>query len=383
MKFRKSLAILLVSGIIMSGAVCFADGQNSDDGVGDLSKYKASDPSTESTTESNNIDTDSLSNMMDQMDSKYKTTEAATVDPNYLSQGGNHGGTSMTLNDFKNMVNENSDAFNNTDNDTMFNYMKNSLDKGEDVNLSDAFKSSTGLTIPDNFMYDLSSCGMDGTLDASSINLEYGKLLNNINSSYDTKIEDLSSCAMDASTLFTNTYGDLASKLQTDEATLPSDFSFKKISESAKKSMSEGYKDVTKDSNYNSIKDSVNTKNVFDKASKNLTMPDLLSTDDLNNLNSSYKSDLENNWNSKTSTSKKNNADEYNSNKNSLDASAADSNANINSQQQNIKDEQAKTKTTLEYHKNPGQKFKEELKNDTVDKFNNWKKNKNGNSIFL
>ena len=297
------LSIFLASSIMLSGSSVFAE--------------ETTETTTETTTEQS-IDTDNMSNMMEQMDESFGK-DITTYDTSDLSvSGGNHGGTTMTLSEFQTMMNDNSETMT-IDNDTVFNYMKNSLDVGEDISLSSAFSSSTGLEIPSNLMYDLSDCGLTGTVDASSINLQYADLTTNLSDTFNTASLDLSSKTVNATTLFENTYGDLASELQVEKATLPSDFNFSSLSAQNQSSINEAYNSAFSNSDYNSIKNKVSTSSVFEEASKGLTMPDLLDFDDLNNLTKDYKSELEADWSSTAADSRSDTWATYQNNLSKLD----------------------------------------------------------------
>lgn len=288
---RKLLSILLTSSIILSGIPVYADDTTEN-----------TESATETTTEQA-IDTESMQNNMNQLEESFGK-DVTTYDSSNLSvSGGNHGGTTMTLSEFQNMIKDNSESMT-IDNDTMFNYMKNSLDAGEDINLSYAFSNSTGLEIPSNFMYDLSDCGMSGTLDASNINLQYADLTNSLSEDYNTAALDLSQNTVDATTLFENTYGDLSNELQIEKASLPSDFNFSSLSEQNQNAINEAYNSAFSSSDYNSIKNKVSTSSVFEEASKGLTMPDLLDFETLSNLTEDYNADIEKEWSETASSGK-------------------------------------------------------------------------------
>ena len=208
---------------------------------------------------------------------------------------GKHGGITMTYDEFMTQVGDNKDAFQNIDNDTMFNMMKNSLDAGEDISLGEAFSMSEGLEIPSNFIYDLSETGLNGQLDASSINLQYANLITNMNLSGNQSVEDLSKNTVGAVNYFNSSYGDLADQLKINQATLPDGFDFTSICQNSSSQMSSAYGSLAGSSEYNSIRSRINVSSLFDAAAEGLSQPDLLSFDDLEGMTGSYDDKLKNN----------------------------------------------------------------------------------------
>ncbi|MCR5624235.1 MAG: hypothetical protein K6G11_03220 [Lachnospiraceae bacterium] len=278
---QKIISVILATSIILSGNVVYAEDN-------------ATEVTTETTTEQSN-NSEKLNEMMDQMENDFGKDTNIYNDSDLTISGGNHGGTTMTLSDFQELINSDSKTLS-IDNDTMFNYMKNSLDAGEDISLSSAFSNSTGIEIPSNLMYDLSDCGITGNLDASNINLQYADLSTNLSDTYNSASLDLSKNTINATTLFNNTYGDLVNKLQVTEATLPTDFDFSSLSSQNQTAINEAYNSAFSNSDYNSIKNKVSTSSVFEEASKGLTMPDLLDLETLNSLTTDYNSEIEKQW---------------------------------------------------------------------------------------
>lgn len=217
---------------------------------------------------------------------------------------GKHGGITMTYDEFMTQVGDNKEAFQNIDNDAMFNMMKNSLDAGEDISLGEAFSMSEGLEIPSNFIYDLSETGLNGQLDASSINLQYANLITNMSTSGNQSIEDLSKNTVGAVNYFNSSYGDLADQLMINQATLPEGFDFTSICQNSSSQMSSAYGSLADNSEYNSIRSKINVSSLFDAAAEGLDAPELLSFSDLEGMASSYDEQLKNNSLSIASESK-------------------------------------------------------------------------------
>ena len=337
---RKRLMVLfLTSTFLIPNIPVFAD--------------ETTENNTETTTEATTSTIDSLQNTMNEMSNSYDTSSVS---------GGknkrNHGGTTMTLSEYQSLIESNSTDFKQLDNDTMFNVMKNSLDAGEDINLGDAFTQSSGLDIPSNFMYDLSDCGINGKLDASEINLEYANLLSNMDKEYSNNAEDLSDNALDATKLFSNTYGDLAEKLQIDEATLPEDFSLSAITKQNTDTINSAYNSALNSSEYSSVKSKVNSSDIFEKASQGLSMPSLMSPSDLSALTSDYNSQLENKWNAKSNESKAACDDLYNKNKSATDSKYADEISNINAKREENDNKKQETEDKIGQERNKSEATK-------------------------
>lgn len=337
---RKRLMVLfLTSTFLIPNISVFAD--------------ETTENNTETTTEATTSTIDSIQNTMNEMSNSYDTSSVSGG-----KNKGNHGGTTMTLSEYQSLIESNSTDFKQLDNDTMFNVMKNSLDAGEDINLGDAFTQSSGLDIPSNFMYDLSDCGIDGKLDASEINLEYANLLSNMDKEYSNNAEDLSDNALDATKLFSNTYGDLAEKLQIDEATLPEDFSLSAITKQNTDTINSAYNSALNSSEYSSVKSKVNSSDIFEKASQGLSMPSLMSPSDLSALTSDYNSQLENKWNAKSNESKAACDDLYNKNKSATDSKYADEISNINAKREENDNKKQETEDKIGQERNKAEATK-------------------------
>lgn len=264
-----------ISSLILAGTLAFSP----------LSVYAAENGAeTETTTET--------------------TTETPDLNTSVNTFNATNNANTMTLSEFTNMVDINSSSFQKLNNDDVYQMMKNSLDAGESVKLTEAFAMSEGLEIPNNMMYDLSDCGMDGTVDASSINLEYASLLTQMDTNYDTAMEDLSSFSVSTTDLFNNTYGDLVKDMQISEATLPSNFSFENLTTQNTTSMDNTYKNILNSSDYTTIKNNVSLGNVFQQAANGPSKYGLMSGEDMETLLGDYSADAESNYKTKKSASK-------------------------------------------------------------------------------
>lgn len=284
--FRKYAVILgLISSACFSFDVMAAESDN-----------------TEITTEI--VDTTENIEPIEEIDNN-EQSELGTFEPYELTtEEINHGGYSMTLSEYQSMVANNSDSFTLADNDRMFYMMQNSLDKGEDISLSTAFAMSERLNIPDNYIFDISSSGFNTNFDASSINLQYGNLINQMSLNADALRIDLSDKTTDAVSLFNNTYGDLATQFQLGEASLPDNFSFNDVVSQNNIAMNNAYGSILESSDYQGVKNSLNISGIFSQASHGLGMPGLASISDLNTLKSSYNSQTKSDWETRSQNQK-------------------------------------------------------------------------------
>lgn len=201
----------------------------------------------------------------------------------------------MTLGDFKKVAEEESSLYGSLSYDAAFEMMKNSLDKGEPISLTDAFIATGGLTVPDNFMYDLSESGLTGTLDKTQLNFEYANLINKMNADSAAMSLNLSSQSIGAVNLFESQYGDLASELQLESATLPEGFTMAEISANNNNIVNNLYSQAYSESDFASIRSSIDVSGIFNKASQGVDTYSLASADDLQNTLDGLVSDYRQN----------------------------------------------------------------------------------------
>ena len=184
----------------------------------------------------------------------------------------------MTVDEFLTMIEQEGDKYQKVDNDKVFAMMKNSLDAGESISLGKAFAMSEGLTIPSNFVYDLSETGLTGKLDASTVNYEFASLVSEMNMNQEQMKEDMSKRAKDATALFYDTYGDpLAAKKESIAAgytlpkmELPEGYNYSSLISSAKSKVDSQFDAAFNSSSYQSIRNSINVSALFETAKAGL-----------------------------------------------------------------------------------------------------------------
>ena len=184
----------------------------------------------------------------------------------------------MTVDEFLTMIEQEGDKYQKVDNDKVFAMMKNSLDAGESISLGKAFAMSEGLTIPSNFVYDLSETGLTGKLDASTVNYEFASLVSEMNMNQEQMKEDMSKRAKDATALFYDTYGDpLAAKKESIAAgytlpkmELPEGYNYSSLISSAKSKVDSQFDAAFNSSSYQSIRNSINVSDLFETAKAGL-----------------------------------------------------------------------------------------------------------------
>ncbi len=306
MKIYKIASCFLASALVFSPISVFA----ADDG---FSNETSTETATEITTEN----------------------EQTNISNNNVTAGTNN--TTMTLSEFTSMIDTKSDSFTKVNNDDVFQMMKNSLDAGESVRLMDAWEISEGLSIPDNMMYDLSECGMDGSIDASEINFDYANLMTKLDENYATASTDLSAFTISSTELFNNTYGDLAEQLKVGEAVLPDGFDFNTMTTQNSASMQTAYESALNDSEYLTVKNTVSVNNVFEQAKNGPTKYSLMSADDLSKLLKTYSSDLEEDYESAKNNKSTEIRIEAGSNKSAVESEGASNKSNVDADMENTK----------------------------------------------
>lgn len=171
--------------------------------------------------------------------------------------------------------------------------MKESLNQGENISLEDAMNLSGGLTVPSNMFYDLADSGLTGKIDNSILNIQYGGLISQMNQNY--QVIDLSSKSQGAVNLFESQYGDIAKNITLDEATLPEGWSMQDMITNNNNIINNSYNTAYQNSNYATIRNSMNISGIFGQASKGAVAYNLASSGQLNSqvsqLASQYKND--------------------------------------------------------------------------------------------
>lgn len=132
----------------------------------------------------------------------------------------------------------------------------------EQNSFSQMFANMTGLEVDDKQLIDASAFG--GNLDSGLINMQYQSLLSDMQNVAASK--PVTGEADNAAGLFTNTYGDLASKIQIDKAKIPKGFDTDKMLKSASKSINKAYSKNMKSSAFKTVKNKVSITSAFDKA---------------------------------------------------------------------------------------------------------------------
>lgn len=156
----------------------------------------------------------------------------------------------------------------------VFDLMKNSVNSGETINLSEAL-SLKGLTIPENMMFDLSECGISGTLDPELLNYEYADMVTGM----DEKLNaiDLSENSNNVIDSFKNEFGDIGTS--PDNYEIPKDFSIQKMTKSQNNSINKAYKEAFKTNDYKNIRKSIDVSSIFKEANKGVKESDLKKTE--------------------------------------------------------------------------------------------------------
>lgn len=203
----------------------------------------------------------------------------------------NGGMSDMTVSQFKQLIEAEGDIYGQLSYSDVFSLMKESLNQGENISLEDAVNLSGGLTVPSNMMYDLSDSGLTGKIDTSILNIQYGGLISQMNQDY--KSIDLSSKSQGAVSLFESQYGSMNKTLN--QVNLPEGWSMQDIINNNNNIINSSYNAAYKDSNYETIRNSMNISGIFNQASKGAVAYNLASSSQLNSqvsqLAAQYKND--------------------------------------------------------------------------------------------
>lgn len=218
-----------------------------------------------------------------------QTTEAAVSNEDNAGEDINN----MTLSKFKDTIKNEADVYGNLSYSDVFSLMKESLNQGENISLEDAMNLSGGLTVPSNMFYDLADSGLTGKIDNSILNIQYGGLISQMNQNY--QAIDLSSKSQGAVNLFESQYGDIAKNITLDGATLPEGWSMQDMITNNNNIINNSYNTAYQNSNYATIRNSMNISGIFGQASKGAVAYNLASSGQLNSqvsqLASQYKND--------------------------------------------------------------------------------------------
>lgn len=168
-----------------------------------------------------------------------------------------------------------------TDLDSLFASMKESLQAGEPVSLSGMLNALGETQVSMDSMLDLSSLGLDETADIGAVNLQYSQLAEAMTSAYESA--DLSSISTDCISILNEAYGNLLGTYALDEMSIPDSFSVSSYISQASSAISEAYGDAMGNSRLSSVKNSINTSDIFAAAAEGMTteMPELESSSSL------------------------------------------------------------------------------------------------------
>ena len=186
------------------------------------------------------------------------------------------------------------------------------------TSFSDMFGKLTGTEISQEQLIDISAFG--GALDTGQVNMQYEALSKTILGSVSST--DESGKSADAASLFSSTYGDLASQLSLKKATIPDNFDTDAMMKTASKSVKKAYKQTMNSNAYKSVKNQISIGSIFKKAQNGVSTPSVNSSDlasnsklssIVKNASSSAKSNIKNEYSSgksvvsnKAATAKKN-----------------------------------------------------------------------------
>lgn len=169
-----------------------------------------------------------------------------------------------------------------TDLNSVFDMMTNSLVDGKDVSFSSVFNQMGNFSISTDSYLDTSSMQLSDGTDFGIVNLQYCSLAEKMIDQFGDG--SLSGQSQGCLSLFNNTYGDIVSEIQLEEPTIPEGFDVNSMLESSQNAVDSAYSQATSSGSFASIKNSISIGKVFSLAKKGLSMPSLASTSDLQGM---------------------------------------------------------------------------------------------------
>ena len=166
--------------------------------------------------------------------------------------------------------------------DSLFASMQDSLLSGEDVSISDAFNSLSKQEISQDSLFDLSDVLTDASFDSGLLNIQYAAMTESMMDS--SGLKNVSGQSMNCMQLFNDTYGDIMSQIQLEEPTIPEGFTVESMLQAGQEAVQQAYASVTSSGDFATVKNSISIGNIFSIANEGLTMPDLASGETLSGM---------------------------------------------------------------------------------------------------
>lgn len=164
----------------------------------------------------------------------------------------------------------------------LYDAMFQSMEKGQDISLSDAFNQLSGYTVSQQSPFSTSDMSLSSQIDFGSVNLQFVAMSEQMEQMYNSS--DLSGKSLNSVKLFNSTYGDILKQASLETPEIPSSFSAEKMIAQDTKNVNKAYSNLTNSSDFSKVKNKLSIGTAFDMASKGVNIPDLKSNTELSEM---------------------------------------------------------------------------------------------------
>lgn len=168
---------------------------------------------------------------------------------------------------------------------SMYQQVQNQLASTEQLDLAEYYAQNYEITFPTENLYDLSDVDITSGYDSSATNAQYISLASQCMNTYSDYV-DASGQSGNSMQLFQSQFGDVTKGLSLSTPTLPEGYDMSHLVSSAASNVSDIYKDALASSGVSSVKDSINTQWIFQKAASGPDSYSIKSYSELSKMNS-------------------------------------------------------------------------------------------------
>lgn len=168
---------------------------------------------------------------------------------------------------------------------SMYQQVQNQMASTEQLDLAEYYAQNYEITFPTENLYDLSDVDIASGYDSSATNAQYISLASQCMNTYSDYV-DASGQSGNSMQLFQSQFGDVTKELSLSTPTLPEGYDMSHLVSSAASNVSDIYKDALSSSGVSSVKDSINTQWIFQKAASGPDAYSIQSYSKLGKMNS-------------------------------------------------------------------------------------------------
>ena len=168
---------------------------------------------------------------------------------------------------------------------SMYQQVQNQMASTEQLDLAEYYAQNYEITFPTENLYDLSDVDIASGYDSSATNAQYISLASQCMNTYSDYV-DASGQSGNSMQLFQSQFGDVTKELSLSTPTLPEGYDMSHLVSSAASNVSDIYKDALSSSGVSSVKDSINTQWIFQKAASGPDAYSIQSYSKLSKMNS-------------------------------------------------------------------------------------------------